>query len=342
MPPRRRLSEVDSGRALAWLEDGISGREVARRLGVTHSVIQRLQERFQATGSTEQRHRSGRPRVTGHYDDRFVWLTTLRNRTFTAERLRTELRMATNINVSQQTIRNRLHEHNLRSRVAAVRVALTHAHRQARVQWCRHHQRWTRQQWGMVLFTDESRFTVANNDGRQRVWRRPGERFMDVCVREHDRHGGGSIMVWGGIHLHGRTPLHIVHGRLNAIRYRDEILQPLIMPALQAIGPGSILQDDNATPHRARVVTNFLQQQHIQRLDWPANSPDLAPIEHVWDILGRRLHANHPQAANMAQLFEFLQQEWLAIPQATLVTLVQSMRQRCIECLAANGGHTRF
>ena len=148
MPPRRRLSALDQGRALGWLQDGISAREVGRRLGVSDSVIRRLRERFQATGSAEERARSGRPRATSRRDDRSIVLAALRNRTSTARTLRGNLRQAVNVNVSDTTIRRRLHESNLRSRAAVVRLPLTPRHRQARVTYCRRHQRWTRQQWG--------------------------------------------------------------------------------------------------------------------------------------------------------------------------------------------------
>ena len=74
-------------------------------------------------------------------------------------------------------------------------------------------------------------------------------------------------MVWGGIHLHGRTPLHLVQGNLTSVRYRDEIVRCFVLPTLQTMGPGAILQDDNATPHRARVVTTFLQQHQVTRMN---------------------------------------------------------------------------
>ena len=342
MPPRRKLSTLDRGRALGWLQDGISGREVARRLGVSKSVIQRLHQRYQATGRAEERPRSGRPRITNRQDDRYLMLLAVRSRTINATTLRQELRRTTNINASRQTIRGRLHSFNLRSRRPAVRLPLTQHHRQARMRWCRLHQRWTRQQWSTILFTDESRFSLSQNDGRVRVWRRPGERLADGCVREHDHYGGGSLMVWGGIHLHGRTPLHLVPGRLTGVRYRDEIVRPLIIPTLQAMGPGATLMDDNATPHRARVVNDYLRQQQVPRLDWPSRSPDLNPIENFWDHLERRVHNNHPPPVDLHQLFQFLQQEWNAMPQQTLVTLIQSMRHRCVECVDANGGHTHY
>nr|KAG5709917.1 hypothetical protein BaRGS_029959 [Batillaria attramentaria] len=217
-------------------------------------------------------------------NDRYLQLLALRDRTVTARTLRSNLRTATNIIISQDTIERRLHEVDLHSRVPAVRILLTPRHRRARMAFCRNHQRWNRQQ----------------------------------------------------------TPLYLIRGKLTGVRYRDEIVRPIIIPTLRAMGRGSCLQDDNATPHRAVVVRDFLQRQQVVRMDWPARSPDLAPIENLWDILGRRGVDNHPHPTDAAQLFQFLQQEWHAIPQQMLQNLVHSMRQRVPDCLAANGGHTSY
>ena len=269
-------------------------------------------------------------------------LSSLRDRTAPARALQNELLNATNVSVSDQTIRNRLHEAGLRSRSEAVRPTLTPAHRLRRRQFVAQHQQWTRNQWARVLFTDESRFTLRFNDGRIRVWRRPGERYADATVREHDQHGGGSVMVWGGFSLHHRTPLHIVQGRLTGVAYRDTIVRPLVLPALQAVGNGAIFQDDNAPCHRAAVVQTFLRQQGVTRMDWSARSPDLNPIEHLWDVLGRRVRAVNPPPATLQDLAQLLQQEWQAIPWATLRRLVESMRRRCTAVRNVNGGHTRY
>ena len=339
---RRRISETDRGRALAWLQEGVGVREIGRRLGVSHSVIQRLRDRFSDTGTTEERARSGRPRSTTRRQDRYLVLSALRERTVTANTLRSQLRVATNSTVSDQTVRNRLKEANLRARRSAVRQVLTRAHRRVRLNWARAHVAWTRQQWATVLFSDESRFTVSFHDGRIRVWRRQGERYQDPTISQRDRHGGGSVMVWGGISRNHKTSLHCVQGSMTGVSYRDSILQPVVLPTLQAMGPQAILQDDNARPHRARVVNDFLRQHQITRMEWPACSPDLNPIEHLWDVVGRRLRGNHPQPVNPAQLFQFLQQEWNAIPQENVRRLTDSMRRRCLACIRANGGHTRY
>ena len=85
-------------------------------------------------------------------------------------------------------------------------------------------------------------------------------------------------MVWGGIHLHDWTLLHLVQGNLTSVRYQEEIVRRFVLPIVQAMGPGAILQDENTTPHHARVVTAFLQQHQVTRMNWPARSPDMAPI----------------------------------------------------------------
>ncbi|KAK7115629.1 hypothetical protein V1264_001463 [Littorina saxatilis] len=260
----------------------------------------------------------------------------------TSNNIRQRLQATTNTVVSGQTIRNRLHNFGLRARRPVRGTTLTANHRAARRAWCTQHVRWQRQQWAQVLFTDESRFCLEPADGRIRVWRRRGERFAEGAVLERQRFGGGSVMVLGWISTRLRTPLYHVVGNLTGVRYQNEILQPLVVPALQAIGPRAILQDDNALPHRSAGVNTFIQQARVNRMLWPANSPDLNPIEHMWDELCRRVQQHHPPPANLGQLLQWLQQEWNGVPRAFICNLIHSMRQRCVQCPAHNGGHTRY
>ena len=165
------------------------------------------------------------------------------------------------------------------------------------------------------MFADESRFALEHPDGHTKVWRREGERFLDECVLPLTAFGGGSIMVWSGFSAHHRTPLHHVQGNLNGQRYRDEILRPHAVPMLRQ---GAVYQDDNARPHRADLVDDFLARSGVVRMDWPACSPDLNPIENFGDHLERQVRENHPPPATLPALLGLLQQEWLANPQAFL------------------------
>ncbi|KAI3377208.1 hypothetical protein L3Q82_009119 [Scortum barcoo] len=185
-------------------------------------------------------------------------------------KMTSSLQQATNVHVSAQTVRNRLHEGGMRARRPQVGVVLTAQHRAGRLAFAREHQDWQIRHWRPVLFTDESRFTLSTCDRRDRVWRRRGERSAACNILQHDRFGSGSVMVWGGISLGGRTALHVLaRGSLTAIRYRDEILRPLVRPYAGAVGPGFLLMQDNARPHVAGVCQQFLQDEGIDAMDWP-------------------------------------------------------------------------
>lgn len=82
-----------------------------------------------------------------------------------------------------------------------------------------------------------------------------GKVYHDPTVVKHDRYDGESIVVWGGMGMAYKTLLILVQSNLTGMAYRENILQPQVLPALQVIGPGAVLQN-NSRPHRARVVKN--------------------------------------------------------------------------------------
>ncbi|CDQ67876.1 unnamed protein product [Oncorhynchus mykiss] len=147
-------------------------------------------------------------------------------------------------------------------------------------------------------------------------------------------------MVWGGVTQHHRTELVVIAGNLYAVSYREDILLPHV-PFLQA-HPDITLQPDNATSHTARSVLDFLQDRNVSVLPKPAKSPDLNPIEHVWDLLDRRVRARAIPARNVLELAGSLVEKWGNISQQELANLVQSMRRICTAVLNAAGGHSRY
>ena len=165
-----------------------------------------------------------------------------------------------------------------------------------------------------------------------------------TCVLQRDRFGGGgSVMVWARISYGYRTQLVVIDGSLNAQKYRDRVLAPHVVPLLQNHGIISVFQEDNARPHVARDNIQFLRNNNIDFIDdWPSKSPDLNPIEHLWDNLDTHVWQRQNPPGNVNELRDALLEEWNNIPQAQINNLIHSMRRRCQAVSNAHGGHTCY
>ncbi|GFV46653.1 transposable element Tcb2 transposase [Trichonephila clavipes] len=217
------------------------------------------------------------------------------------------------------------------------------AHRRRCSLWCREHRNWRDNEWGRVLFTDESRFSLSSDSHRILIWRERGSGNHPSNIIERDRYGRRGVLVWGGIMLCSRTDLHIFDAdSVNGTRYCNEILLPYVRLFRGAMGLQFLFMDDNAPCHRTVAAEQLLESEDIERMDWPARSPDLNPIEHVWDFLGRRLAARTLPPVTIRELRLALQDEWAAMPQQLIDTLILSMGRRCETCFAVRGDHLPY
>ncbi|UYV71194.1 Transposase [Cordylochernes scorpioides] len=239
--------------------------------------------------------------------------------------------------ISTRTISRRLVANGLHSCRPLRRLPLTPPNRRQRLEWCRARSTWMTE-WHRVVFSDESRFCLSSDSRRVRVWRRRGERSNPAAIVERPTVRQRGIMVWGAIAYDSRSPLLRIQGTMTAQRYVDDVLRPVTLPYLQGV-PNALYQQDNARPHTARISQQALQD--VQMLPWPPYSPDLSPIEHVWDIIGRRLHAL-PQPRSEDELWQMVEREWRVIPQDAIRTLIDSLPRRVAACIAVRGGPTCY
>ncbi|GFV17944.1 transposable element Tcb2 transposase [Trichonephila clavipes] len=260
---------------------------------------------------------SGRPRGTTPADDRYIVLQATRNKRQTAGEIARHTTQATGRPISRFTVARRLHGGGLFARRPVRCVHLTPAHRRRRSLWCREHRNWRDNEWGRVLFTDESRFSLSSDSHRIFIWRERGSRNHPSNIIERDRYGGRGVLVWGGIMLGSHTDLHIFEaGSVNGTRYCNEILLPYVRLFRGTMGLQFLFMDDNAPCHRTVAAEQLLES--------------------------RRLAARTLPPVTIRELRLALQDEWAAMPQQLIDTLILSMGRRCETCLALRGDHIPY
>ncbi|GFV07795.1 transposable element Tcb2 transposase, partial [Trichonephila clavipes] len=333
--PIRRLSKVMYGSTCAdmqvdvmgkclssikhvvGLEEGHSVTSVAAEFGIAHSIVSRLWRQFQTTGTAIRGFSSGRPRGTTPADDRYIVLQARRNRRQTAGEIARHTTQATGRPISRFTVARRLHGGGLFARRPVRCVPLTPAHRRRRSLWCREHRNWRDNEWGRVLFTDESRFSLSSDSHRILIWRERGSRNNPSNIIKRNRYGGRGVLVWGGIMLGSRTDLHIFDaGSVNGTRYCNEILLPYVRLFRGDMGLQFLFMDDNAPCHRTVAAEQLLES--------------------------RRLAARTLPPVTIRELRLALRDEWAAMPQQLIDTLILSMGRRCETCLAVRGDHIPY
>ena len=134
----------------------------------------------------------------------------------------------------------------------------------------------------------------------------------------------------------GRLDIIVIDETLTAQRFIDEVIRPRVLPYAGAIGDTFILKGRQRSPPSRSIVNDFLEEQGITRMQWPAVSLDPNPIEHLWDTLGRNVTDRLTPDSTLDDLLGILQDEWIRIPQNSVNTLINSMQQRCF--LPGGGG----
>ena len=165
---------------------------------------------------------------------------------------------------------------------------------------------------------------------------------MTLTVVPAVKHGGGGVMVWGCFTWDSLGPLIRLEGKIDNKRYIEEVLQSHLLPFLQGLEEDYEFQQDNASIHKSKLTMKFFENSEINLMKWPGQSPDLNPIEHLWDKLERRIRKQKPPPKSEAELFRLLQKEWEEIPESVYQNLILSMNNRVKAVLKAKGLATKY
>lgn len=331
----REVKIFKRGLAIGLSKEKASVQDISQQLNLNRATVFRWISQFNRENKRAPTKSSGRPYKTTPRSNRLLCRLATQHHLSSAR----ELRQFWNEQTSLRTVYNRLKTIGIRKRRRARCPFLTMANKTTRLHWAMAHVIW-RDAWERVLFSDEKRFRRVGNDGRIRVWRRSGERFNPRNLTATLQCGGGSVHVWGAIWHGGRSNLFFLEATVNRWSY-IRLLQDFFRSG--NLPENYLFQDDNAPAHRAAEVRHFHQASGIRCLrSWPAKSPDMNPIEHLWDYMARRISARPHTAVNLQQLRQWVVEEWRMVPQAYIDGLIGSMPRRLRATIEAGGGSTRY
>jgi transposase len=341
MAGKLNYSVVQRKLVVDLVNSGKSYRQVQEQTGIPFTTISSIMKKFKTYQTVNNIKGKGRKRKTTVREDRCILKCVEKNRFISAPELSKTLHETYAIDISPSTVTRRLHESNFKARRPAKKPYLTNKHMKARLEWAKKYQNQSLAFWKKVIFTDESKYNMVSSDGKQTVWRKPGEKFKLSCMRGTVKYGGGNVMIWGSMAWNGAGNMCFIDDRMNGAMYVDILNKHLKASARKLrLGPKFIFQQDNDPKHTSSTAKQFFTKNKINLLDWPSQSPDLNPIEHLWANIERKLGAR--RCKKPQELKEKIQQAWNEINPEETKKLVESMPKRIAEVIAARGGPTKY
>lgn len=321
------LSDGDRWKIVYLFNDlHLSFRQIAKRVKCTDKTAARVIQKYRETGAVSDRHHTGRPSIMNQQSLRRLDRIISKHTSYTSTALADEMMSSTGVRISPRTIRRArttaLSRHPVHERVVKAlkprditrRLAFANAH----VNDDFHH----------VVFSDEKLFVLSKTGTVHYI--KKGE---PIPTREVDD-PKASLMIWGGVWWSNKTSLHTCSKTINAPYYTN-ILATHLLPSMPT-SSRYLFQHDNATPHIARHTQAWLAAFAVNVLpNWPPNSPELNPIEHVWSWMAA--YVNNKRPRNRTEMKRYIRLAWQQIPQKVIQAYISNLPALMQRVISANG-----
>nr|PNR28760.1 hypothetical protein PHYPA_029353 [Physcomitrium patens] len=335
----RTLSPMQKNQIVGMRKAGMKYKDIAEVFSAPCSTISTILSHWKVHGSLESlKSQCGRPKKLSERDFRVLCHAVSSNRRHTL------VELANLVSVSRTTVRFYLCELGFRNCIAPKKPYLNVKHKADRLAFARAYESWTFEDWCNIIWTDESSFETGKNPQQIRVWRKAYEKYNWDCIAPSFKSGHSSVMVWGAFTGFDKSPLVIIPLDKRSARDFVPIVYEGVLSGFYFLHDDPeqlILMEDGAPVHRSSLPLQWRRAHGIEKLFWPANSPDLNPIENVWMVV-KDLLKHHSRPNSKLEMIEKIQSVWDTISIEWLRTLISTMPYRMQAVIAARGGSTRW
>jgi len=335
-----RLSAEDKRNIQALIEKGMTLRNISLQLHKPLSTVAWLSKKI----NVKSKGRAGRPKLLSEREENFCMMQMTTRKCKTVVDLSKEMKGRFNVTVSRQTISRTLKNKGMKSGEKKKKPLLSAKNIKARLDFAKTHQHWTADDWERVIFSDETKINRFNSDGRTWFWSRDPNSLNEHSVQQTVKHGGGGVMMWGCMCSKGVGFACKIDNIMDQHLYK-EILEDDLLETISYydLDPTKVIfQHDNDPKHTAKSIKEWLSEQEFKTMIWPAQSPDLNPIEHLWAHVKRMLNRFQTPAKGINELWERIQVVWNEIDVQTCSNLIHSMPSRIQAVLKSRGKWTKY
>jgi transposase len=337
----RQVPADTESNCISLLQNGASCREISRNLGISKSAVSKISKRNSI--EREPNLGGGTSKITPKLR-RLVARKVAKGVLPNAVSAQKYLNVEFGIEIGANAVRTALKREGLVAMKKVDKPRLSQKHAKERLRFAKNYVNWTIADWDKVVFSDETKINRFGSDGARWAYKKAGMPIASPQINKTTQGGGGSLMLWGCMMSKGVGYSCRLNGCLDSDLYcqilKGELLDTLSWYQMNIYDIW--YQQDNAPAHTSRATKEVFRELGLAVLDWPSNSPDLNPIEHMWVHLKRQLnkYPNEPEGVN--ELWERVELEWGKITAETCRTLIHSMPDRLAAVIKAKGKYTKY
>ena len=310
-------------------------KSTAREFEIDPKTVRNIIKKYEKFKTFENIPKKSRRRVTDRHQD----LNILREITNSPKKTPRDIKNDLNLDCSTITIRRRIKERGLNARIAVKVPYISKRNIRKRIEVAKKHLKKPFWFWKKVIWSDEKKFELMNSRRRVIVYRKPNQRYNLKFTKPSLKHGGGSVMVWGCFSWHGMGAIHLIKGKMTQHVYRDILTDELQFSAdLMGISDRYVFQQDLDRKHTAPAAQDFFEENQVRILEWCPQSPDVSPIENLWEIVDRSIPLK--ERTSVPRLFRAIEKTWYSMDSDLLKKLAESVPTRWARVLKARGGPT--